>query len=283
MVEIAIILTVFNRRNVTLCGLRSLYQAIENLSGDYNFDIYMTDDGCTDGTAEAVAKDFPEVHIIQGDGNLFWSGGMRKAWQAAISSGIEYNYFLWFNDDADLYNDALITMFSSMNMAGDDSIISGAFRDHNNIISYGGRDRKEQFVVPNGELSPIFLINGNFILIPQKIFKQIGMIDDIYRHGFGDWDYGLRAIEANFSLYLSTNYDGITDRHDADLVDYANSHYSLSKRWKSLYNKKNNPRILFIFKFRHFGLFSALLSYIAIHIYTILPCIYKFRLKVIPS
>lgn len=283
MIRTAVILTVYNRREVTLQGLRSLYKSMTFLGDGYAFDIYMTDDGCTDGTSEAVVKEFPDVHIIQGDGKLYWSGGMRKAWQAAIDSGVKYDYYLWFNDDADLYDDALMTMFKSYNDAGGNAIISGAFCDKDGKVSYGGRDRKERFVVPQGKVESVFLMSGNLVLIPCSICNKLGLIDDYFKHGFGDWDYGLRAIESGFSLFLTTKYVGITERHDVDLVEYANPCLSMRERWNRLYNAKNDPVVLFKFKYNHFGLFSAVLSFIAIHVYTIMPCIYRLRLNVLPA
>lgn len=46
----------------------------------YSFDVYMTNDGCTDGTPESVKQLYPHVNVIDGEGGLYWSGGMRKAW-----------------------------------------------------------------------------------------------------------------------------------------------------------------------------------------------------------
>ena len=46
---------------------------------------------------EAVGKMFPQVHIIKGDGNLFWNRGMYMAWQAAIKEK-DYDFYLWLND-----------------------------------------------------------------------------------------------------------------------------------------------------------------------------------------
>ena len=80
------LVTVFNRCDITIQGLRRLYVAIAALPGDYFFDVYLTDDGCTDGTPKAVAAEFPDIHIVQGDGSLFWGGGMRLAWKAAVES-----------------------------------------------------------------------------------------------------------------------------------------------------------------------------------------------------
>ena len=168
MIKTAVILTVFNRREVTLKGLRTLYRAFEELQNEqpyesYHFDIYMTDDGCSDGTADAVKGEFPDVHIIQGDGNLYWSGGMRKAWQTAIHSSEKYDFYLWFNDDAELYENALVIMFDSHSYSDKKSIISGAFCDSKGNASYGGRDRKSNILTPHNVLRPIFLMNGNLV------------------------------------------------------------------------------------------------------------------------
>ena len=68
--RIAAIITCHNRKEKTLVCLKSLFQIIQNI------DVFLTDDGSTDGTSEAVKKIYPQVNIIQGDGNLFWSRGM---------------------------------------------------------------------------------------------------------------------------------------------------------------------------------------------------------------
>ena len=79
--SIAILLTVHNRRDKTLKCLECLYRQLP--LEEFTADIYLTDDGCTDGTSEAVQEAFPNVHILSGDGNLYWNQGMRLAWDAA--------------------------------------------------------------------------------------------------------------------------------------------------------------------------------------------------------
>lgn len=71
MKSIAVLLTVFNRKEKTLQCLGNLYRQLP-IQG-YNVDIYLTNDGCTDGTPEAIAQKFPEVNIIHSKGNLFWN------------------------------------------------------------------------------------------------------------------------------------------------------------------------------------------------------------------
>ncbi len=281
MIKTAVILTVFNRREVTLKGFRTLYRSIEYLQNErpdegYEFDIYMTDDGCTDGTADAVRKEFPKVQIIQGNGNLYWSGGMRKAWQTAIDSNEKYEFYLWFNDDAELYENALEVMFDSYFHSDKNSIISGAFCDKDGNASYGGRDRNKKIIHPDGSYKDIFFINGNLVLITDNIVKRNGLLDPKFVHIGGDWDYGLRARSQGYCLVLTPSYIGFTDRHDDE-----NFRGNLFARFKRLYSKKQNPSIVFLFNRRHFGLFNALKEFVKQHIIVLFPTllILKNKLK----
>lgn len=95
-ITIAILITCHNRKNKTLKCLKHLSEQAIKL------DIYLVDDGCTDGTSDAVKKEFPDVIIIQGDGELFWNRGMVKAWETA-SSRYDYDYYIWMNDDTYVY------------------------------------------------------------------------------------------------------------------------------------------------------------------------------------
>ena len=96
MKYIAVLLTVHNRKEKTLKCLSELYS--QQLSKEYKLIIYLTNDGCTDGTPEAVKANFPDVIIVNGDGSLFWNRGMYKAWTVA-SSDKDYDFYLWLNDD----------------------------------------------------------------------------------------------------------------------------------------------------------------------------------------
>lgn len=277
MIRTAIILTVYNRKQTTLSGLTSLYKAIEQLpEGKYTFDIYMTDDGSIDGTSDAVKEQFPAIHIIKGDGSLYWSGGMRKAWQAAIDTGIKYDFYLWFNDDAVLFENALVIIFKASSEIGDETIISGAFCDDNGKVSYGGFTREKKLITPTEDNPSVFFMNGNLVLISKKIFKKIGMIDNVFHHSFGDWDYGCRAIKKGYSVRLSNNYVGITNRHDGDTEPFLNSSLPLHKRLSLLYSRKYSTYCSYVFCKRHIGIVKAIRVLVAHHLYTFFPSIYKY-------
>lgn len=261
---VAVLLTVFNRKDITLNGLSTLYAAMKPVEDKYSFDVYMTNDGCTDGTPEAVKNCFPDVHIINGDGNLYWSGGMRKAWDVAAKTH-DYDYYLWFNDDAILYENALLIMFEAIKSIGDNIIVCGAFCDKQGNASYGGRDKKGNIMVPNGCFRDILYINGNLTLVPKYVFYQLGSLDSLYIHGLGDWDYGFRASKSGIRTILTSEYVGETDRHDSNLSYYSKG-ISFLKRCEILYSAFNNPKLYFIFNLRHRGILHAISFFIKQHI-----------------
>jgi GT2 family glycosyltransferase len=79
--KIEIVTPVHNRREETLQCLRSLARAE---SSGLDLHVIIVDDGSTDGTAEAVATQFPDVEIIRGDGSLWYTAGTNRGIQAAL-------------------------------------------------------------------------------------------------------------------------------------------------------------------------------------------------------
>lgn len=82
MNNIAIILTVFNRKAKTLRCMSQIQEALDKQAIPFQLHVYLTDDGSTDGTADALAEQnytFP-LTILKGTGSLYWNGGMINSW-----------------------------------------------------------------------------------------------------------------------------------------------------------------------------------------------------------
>src|SRR5437899_4628819 len=93
-IRIAALMTCHNRVACTTQSVRALKdQAVPGTS----LDLFLVDDGSNDGTAQAVVNIFPQATILTGDGNLFWCGGMRWAFDQAIKNN--YYFYFWLNDD----------------------------------------------------------------------------------------------------------------------------------------------------------------------------------------
>ncbi|MBZ9728694.1 glycosyltransferase family 2 protein [Salegentibacter sp. JZCK2] len=237
MNTIAVLLTCYNRKEKTLQCLKSLFEA--DLPSEYSVEVFLVDDGSTDGTGEAVEENFPQVKVIQGNGNLFWNQGMRLAWKTAVETK-EYDFFLWLNDDTIIDNDAIIKLLrddkDAKNKTGTAVLITAACRKEAGIneFSYGGRNDMGP-VIPNGEIQFCTYINGNLVLVPQAIYKKIGMLSIHYTHALGDNDYGLRAIQNSYQCFTTKTYLA-TCPPNYGIPGWCNPRNSLRKRWKLLHS-----------------------------------------------
>lgn len=273
---LAVLLTVHNRKEKTLECLRLLFdqQQLKALQ----VDVFLTNDGCTDGTLEAVLQLYPSVHIVQGDGNLFWNRGMHKAWEAA-SITKDYDFYLWLNDDTLLTSEALSVLLEQAANFSDRAIIVGTTCETNDreLITYGGWNAMHQRVKPIKELKHCDYFNGNIVLIPKYVYQQVGMNDPFFRHALGDFDYGLRAAKMGIQSYVAPGILGWCDAHES-LAVWCNPDKRLKERWKAFRTPLGqNPEEFFVFEKRHNGLLLACFHYFTNYLRLICPSLWKNR------
>ncbi len=77
MVELAVIIVSWNTRELTLDALRTLYADLAANGPDS--EVWVVDNASSDGSAEAVAQEFPQVKLIRCPSNLGFAGGNNCA------------------------------------------------------------------------------------------------------------------------------------------------------------------------------------------------------------
>jgi GT2 family glycosyltransferase len=258
--RIAVLLTVHNRKANTLECLENLY-AQSDMNG-IALDTYLVDDGCTDGTAEAIKERFPEVHIIKGDGHLYWNRGMWTAWNAAAKG--DHDYYLWLNDDTYLQTDAIACLLAAAKETNSESVIVGATTNKElSALTYGGRIKGE-IPRPSGKLVEVDYFNGNIVLIPRCIFEKVGNLDYYFTHSKGDFDYGLRARKMGIKIYQAAQTIGICEAHPS-IDKWCNPDIPFLQRWKAMWRPNGMPpHETFHLERRHYGLMPATFHYCTI-------------------
>jgi len=264
-ITIAILITCHNRRDITLSCLK----ALENQSIDHNiqYSVYLVDAGSTDGSVEAIEKNFSDVKIIRCDSSIFWNEGMRIAFSTAQKNN--YDFYLWLNDDTTLYSNTLACLLESYNKGkiqfSSSPIIIGSSCDPNNgKRTYGGLKAKNKWqpisftpVIPSNELQRCDSFDGNCVLIPHNVFNTIGNLAPEYTHAMGDTDYGLRAKKKGIPILIIPGYAGTCSRNPPP--SWSNPELSLSARIKALRTPKGLPPGQWLFFIRrHGGIFWPL-------------------------
>ena len=214
--KIAVLLTCFNRQEKTLACLSNLYA---NETAGLELDIFLVDDGCTDDTTKLVSGSFPKVNIVQGTGNLYWNGGMRLAWETALTS--KPDFYLWINDDSFIYSDSICRIFNSyQKLVKQGQTVGGILGSMVDPITqkltYGGRLKCSRLnpvkvgpiIVPRAEALQCDFINGNLVLFPASTVDAIGILSGEFTHSMGDFDYGLRSIKSGLNCWVAPGIYG---------------------------------------------------------------------------
>ena len=216
---IAVIMTVHNRKDKTLRCLRSLQATLQPFSEQISVTAFITDDGSTDGTADAIlSESFPfEIQLLQGDGNLFWNGGMINSWKTALKQG-SWDGFLWLNDDIEIlpefWGDLLAADRYSTEKYGKKGIYVGSTQDVvTKSFTYGGFvytnkiTLKDKFILPDGKsCQECEAAHGNITYVSNDVVQSQGIFCEEYQHGGTDHDYTYLAHAAGFPVLVLPHY-----------------------------------------------------------------------------
>lgn len=270
--EVAVLMSVFNRREKTLACLSACFAQFEVMKPDrkYSFSVYMTEDGCTDGTSDAVSSLFPSVHIIHGDGTLYWNRGMCAAWEEAAKS--DPDFYIWLNDDTMLREGALSVLLEISAALGHKAIVAGTAAGSDGSLTYGGRTSGGKIIVPDKTI-PVGcdIFNGNLVLVPRHVFKKLGTMDPVFSHSFGDYDYGVRAEKAGITSVVAPGILASCDRNPG-LPSWRDASFSLKQRYAALMSPKGRPlKEQFIYDLRSAGPVRAALHFVTLNMRVLFP------------
>lgn len=223
--NIAILLTCHNRKAKTIKCIKSLLKSIDaynEKSHNFSYSIFLTDDACTDDTSKAVKElcDGKEIHIITGDGNLFWAGGMRMAWQESLRYRKNWDFFLLLNDDCILrpyaIEELMITHNYCVKQYGKAGIYSGitCAIGQPEVITYSGdvfksgAKGKWYRLGPSEKPQMVDQCNANILLVSKEVVEKIGIFHDGYKHGAADLDYCMQTRKAGFPAVITARIAG---------------------------------------------------------------------------
>jgi GT2 family glycosyltransferase len=260
--KIAVLITCHNRKEKTLACLDALFQ--NTLPDECTLDVFLVDDGSSDGTEEAVHQYYPMVDIIKGDGNLYWNGGMRVAFAAALEIG--FDYYLWLNDDTLLYPSAIITLINTeLALQAKQSksvIVVGSTQEANHgRHTYGGviRPNKSKavsfsLIAPGDDPVECVTMNGNCVLIPDTVAQLVGNMEPKFAHAMGDIDYGLRARKSGVSVWVMPGFAGRCENNPTTGT-FNDDNLPVSARLRKMMQPKGLPLSSWrVFTQRHAGI-----------------------------
>lgn len=108
MNPIGIVICNYNKKDFVTECIRSVQE-----SRVHNFDIYVVDNASSDGSAEAIKKEFGDsVTVLQNTENLGGSGGFNTGLRVVLDKG--YKYFVCLDDDVQVDENAINALYEYM-------------------------------------------------------------------------------------------------------------------------------------------------------------------------
>ena len=205
-----IVIPVFNRKQYTKDCLLSLRQQTYS-----QFKTIVVDDGSTDGTAEMLAREFPEVIRLEGDGNLFWTAATNLGIRHALAQNA--TYVMTLNNDTLAPPDFLEQMVKWAEQKPNALLGALALDSVTKRPVFGGSiinwktdvATKLLRVLPAEAQVGLHLVShfpGRGLLIPRQVLDTIGLFDEKnFPHYYADYDFTHRATRRGFPVYC--NYD----------------------------------------------------------------------------
>lgn len=256
--NIAILIPVYNGLNYLKKSLIPIIEQIRKIE-TYNFKVIVIDDNSSDGTASWLAHNYPDVLVLNGSGNLWWSGGINMGVKYAQLNSA-FGYVLLWNHDilcADDYFQALTSKIPEYDantiiaskiyfLQRPDTIFNmGAFFNPltGARILYGyNRTDSEEFSVPHY----VDWTGGMGTLIPVEIFQEVGLFDERnFAQYYGDADFFLRAGKEGYKIVVLPDLKIWNDKSSSGITHNAKWHLF----FRSLYSKKSNFNMIVEYKF----------------------------------
>jgi GT2 family glycosyltransferase len=214
MVTVGTIIPCHNRKELTVNCISTLLEISKH---NFCHRIYIVDDGSKDGTKEAIAKQFQDkVTVLEGDGNLFWTGAINMGIKKALSDGCNYIHLM--NDDIK-FNHDFLTKLMEAGQKNREAIIGSitcSIKKPSRVVRGGvlltNRITQPWIEIKNLNIDEQSLkqcydvdsLSGRSAVIPSKVFDSIGDFDcKRFPHSFADFDFFFRAKKNGFSISIN--------------------------------------------------------------------------------
>jgi GT2 family glycosyltransferase len=202
--------------------LRESLISLMNSSSDLNLEVILVDNASTDGTAELVQHDFPQVKFIQNDENEGFARPMNKAMLQAVG-----RYLLLLNPDTILQEESISNLVVYMEAHPEIGICGpkvlnqdgtlqkscrrGIAKPWNTFTYFSGLADLFPHSKCFGGYQLNYLdedlihevdgVSGSCMMIRREVIDQIGYLDERFFAYQEDADYCFQAQNAGWKIY----------------------------------------------------------------------------------
>ena len=208
------IIVTYNTREMTLDCLRSLLADTQNLEHE----IFIVDNASTDGTLDAIRKEFPHVHLIANTDNKGFGAANNQAMRIATGK-----YFLLLNSDAFPRAGAIPTLIKELESQPNVALIGPKLLNPDGSMQLScfkfpsparawientwlsALCSRNQFLGdyrnwPHNSARHVDWLIGACMLLRREVFEKIGGFDERFFMYAEESDWQLRMKKAGYRI-----------------------------------------------------------------------------------
>ncbi|MEP7075997.1 MAG: glycosyltransferase family 2 protein [Acidobacteriota bacterium] len=244
-IRVVAVSPVHNRRDETLQCLKSLNRL--NVDG-LELRVIIVDDGSTDGTSEAIRDKFPDVEIVAGDGDLWYTAGTNRGIEAALLHDPKY---IWAVNNDSIFDEQCLKRMVDCAESNPKSIVGALLLNWEtphkvfqvapkwDLLRGGIQHWRRQTIwtVPE-EPWEVELVVGNCVLYPAVVVREVGLMDERRLPQFGDAEYTPRMRRRGWRLFIEPCARVFCKPND-EISGFR--HLSINEKIKEMLVKKTGP------------------------------------------
>ena len=131
---------------------------------------------------------------------VFVNPDLDEAWRAAG----ERDFYIWLHGLVTPVDGALYSLLDNSSFLGDRALLVGTVQDGEGHIVSGGFGRNRRLMQPDPVI-PVAckMFDGLFALVPQAVYRRIGVLGGRYRGQLAGFDYAMRARKAGYPSVIA--------------------------------------------------------------------------------
>ena len=260
--NVAIVIPVFNRKDITLRCLDSLH----SIRND-KYRIIVVDSGSTDGTREAIREKYSGVILLETTPESWWAAATNIGVKEAIKTGCKY--ILTYNDDNVATTETLnkLVETAEQNPGSIISSVKCSYQNPDTVLFAGRRQSRftdRSYFMNRGQkydqigtgIRKVDWLHGQCTLFPASVFETAGLFDEkAFPHLYADDDLILRARQAGHELLVNLDavvlndenqtginpyYSRMNIRNISELLTSTKSFFQLKTKTRFLWRHKRN-------------------------------------------
>lgn len=247
-----------NMKILVSCLKHQTYQSIQTI---------IVDDGSMDNTTEWIRKNYKECKVLQGDGKLWWSGGIYWGINEVLKKAKSHDYILIINNDC-IFDSNYISILVSLGEEYPNTIIGSLILNSKNkekihdagvridwkkgtFISIGPKIVSE---LPQKRIEDaINTLSSKGTLYPIEVFKRVGNFDkEHFPHYISDYEFACRAKESGYNLLLSYDARVYNDINNTGIGETGKTKMDIRNVFKLLFSRKSRVNIIDQLYFIHY-------------------------------